>query len=211
MSPVDDTHETRIQAYALGWLSAQERAELDAQAASDPKLHAELALARAMAQARAEDPARGQSTAFGWARLSRALDDQATAPQRSRWLPDRFSRWQTAAAVLAAVALWQLAAVPHLPGERGDAATGYGMASAPRTHHFMAQVAFKPEATELQIREALLQAHASVVAGPSTLGLYDLSFADQRALDAGLAQLNANPTVVELAAPADTDGDSTQP
>lgn len=197
MSPEHDTREAGIQAYALGWLSAQDMAELDRLAQSDPALYAELALARAMAQARADDPQRGAASDLGWARLSRAIDAQAAPPPRASWLPDRFTRWQTAAAVLAAVAVWQFAAVPHLTGEHGDASAGYGMASGPRAHAFVAQVIFRPEATEAQIRQVLRASDAKLVAGPSALGIYDLAFADQRALDAGVARLGAASAVVE--------------
>lgn len=191
----DDSTEARIHAHALGRLSAQESADLAAQARSNAQLNAQLLLAGAMVRARAEDPARGLSTAFGWARLSRAIDAETAAQQRAGRWPTHFSGWQTAAAMLVAVAVWQFAAVPQLPGQAGDA--GYGMAGAPAPRAFVAQVAFRPRATELQIRQALLAVDASVVGGPSALGLYQLAFADAGALQAGVARLRAEGAVVE--------------
>lgn len=197
MSEATDAHEQRIQAYALGRLSAQETADLEALAASDTALRAELALARAMARARTKDPVRSASSAFGWARLSRAIDAQPLARPGLIRLPDRFSRWQTAAAVFLAVAVWQFAAVPSLQEHGRGAGPGYGMAGGPQTPTFIARVTFRPEATELQIRQALLQVGAHLVAGPSALGLYDLAFANQAALTAGLTLLRANKALVE--------------
>ncbi|MDT7838186.1 hypothetical protein [Aquabacterium sp. OR-4] len=192
MSRDDAQIETRIQAHALGRLSAQDSADLAAQARDDPPLHAELALAEALVRARADDPARQQSVAFGWARLSRAIDaDRATLPRAGRW-PTPLTRWQAAAAALLAVAVWQFAAERPWPGD-----AGYGMAGAPAAQAFVAQVAFKPQATELQRRAALLAAGARVVGGPSALGLYRLAFADAAALQAGVARLRAETAVVE--------------
>jgi hypothetical protein len=191
----DDNPEARIHAHALGRLSAQESADLAAQARSSPQLNAELVLAGAMVRARAEDPARGLSMAFGWARLSRAIDAETAAQQRAGRWPTHFSRWQTAAAVLVAVAVWQFAAVPQMSGQADDA--GYGMAGAPATRAFVAQVVFRPQATELQIRQALLAVDATFVSGPSALGLYELAFADADTLQAGVARLRAQDAVVE--------------
>lgn len=208
----DDSSEARIHAHALGRLSAQDAAELAAQARGNAQLNAELVLAGAMVRARAQDPARGLSTAIGWARLSRAIDADAAAQRRGGRWPRYFSRWQTVAAAMAAVATWQFAAVPQLmvrAGDGGDGSdtgnTGYGMAAAPAPQAFVAQVAFRPQATELQIRQALLAVDARVVAGPSALGLYQLAFADAGALQAGVARLRAEGAVVEAIQPLQPD------
>ena len=184
MSPHDPSHETRIHAYALGRLSAQEIAELAAQARSSEPLQAELVLAGALVRARAEDPERALSTAFGWARLSRAIDGEAAArPAR---------RWYAAAAAIVAVVAWQFAAMPPRVGE-----AGYGMAGDTPRHAFAAQIAFKPQAREQQIRQALRAAGARIVSGPSALGLYEIAFADETARAAGIERLRADAAVVE--------------
>jgi len=198
----DNSQEARIQAHALGRLPVHETAVLSLQAHNDAHLRAELLLASAMVRARAEDPERGLYAAFGWARLSRAIDAERAAQRRTSGWPTHFSRWQTAAAVLAAVAVWQFAAVPQLPGWRGEA--GYEMAGAPAPQAFAAQVAFNPQATEPQIRAALLAADARVVGGPSALGLYELAFGDAAALETGVAQLRAQTAVVESVQAFDT-------
>jgi hypothetical protein len=204
MSRDDDSYETRIHAYALNRLSAQEIGDLVAQASSSAPLRAELALTCALVRARAEDPARALSTAFGWARLSRAIDaDAAAPPRRGGWWPGRFPRWQAAAALIVAVAAWQFVAVPG-PSEPGGV---YGVASDPVSRgSFIAQVAFRPQAREQQIRQLLQAAGARIVAGPNALGLYEIAFADAQALAAGITRLRAEPAVVESiqrAAPED--------
>lgn len=200
MSRDDDSIETRLHAHALGRLPAQEVADLTAQARSSAQLHAELVLAGALVRARAEDPARALSTAFGWARLSRALDAEAAASRRATWWPERLARWQAAAAMLVAVAAWQFMALPRTdpPGEPGEPGGSYDMAGDPVPRgRFLAQVAFRPQAREQQIRQLLQAAGARVVAGPSALGLYTMAFADEQALAAGISRLRAQPAVVE--------------
>jgi hypothetical protein len=57
-------------------------------------------------------------------------------------------------------------------------------------------VAFKPNATELQIRQTLANANAQLNSGPSALGLYTVSVATAQ-LEASLAALRAATDVVE--------------
>ena len=99
--------------------------------------------------------------------------------------------WPMAAAAAAAVLVWQVAAVPLLPGpEPGYVPVSQGPGAAPEI-----AVAFAPEATEAEMRELLRTVGAEVVGGPSAVGLWRLGFPDAVARDAALARLVAHPIV----------------
>ena len=96
-----------------------------------------------------------------------------------------------AAAAAAAVLVWQVVAVPLLPGpEPRYAPVSEGPASGPEI-----AVAFAPAATEAEIRALLRAVGAEVVGGPSAVGLWRLGFADAAARDAALARLAGDPIV----------------
>ena len=99
---------------------------------------------------------------------------------------------QIAATAVIAVGVWQLAVVPMLPGGGGDVyvpATG--------TTEGAVIVAFAPDATEAQIRALLQEIGATVTDGPSALGLWTLSFADEGRRTEGLTRLQAATGIVE--------------
>lgn len=123
--------------------------------------------------------------AFGWARLSRAIDRNAGARTRRRpWT------WQAAAAVLFAVALGQGAWIATSSPDRFDLAANDGAVAL--------QVAFRPDASEAELRALLSQIGAEIVAGPSALGLYDIAVADPASAQEVLA---ATPIVEGVSAP----------
>jgi len=57
------------------------------------------------------------------------------------------------------------------------------------------RVPFAPSATEAEIRALLGEIGARVSDGPSAVGLWDLAFADEKALSAGRSRLEQAPTV----------------
>lgn len=125
--------------------------------------------------------------AFGWVRLSHAIDRDAGARTRRRpWM------WRAAAAVLFAVALGQGAWIATSSSDRFDLAANDG-AVAPAL-----QVAFRPDASEAELRALLSQIGAEIVAGPSALGLYGVAVADPASAREVLA---ATPIVEGVSAP----------
>jgi anti-sigma factor RsiW len=201
--PVSDPSDQSVsdqvlKAYASGRLGPAEAEALERAAAADPQLAAEIALVRGMMQAgdlALADRAAGE---FGWARLSRSLDaDRRRRP--SEWVGARVPVWQAAAAVLAAVVVWQLAVAPQLAGEEDEPA--YAVASeAPAVAH-AAQVTFRPAATEAAIRAALLEVGGQIRDGPSAVGVYRVAFEDAAALADGVIRLRAKTDLVESAEP----------
>lgn len=183
--------------YLAGRSSDTEARRIADAAAGNPDLRAEIALmqaARGVLETETEETSPGD---FGWARLSRAID--AEAGTVSAGLPSRGRSpvWLVAAsAAIAAVALWQVVAVPLLPS-RGGVAPGYVTATDPVDAALVLTVAFVPTATEAQIRTLLREAGAEVIGGPSALGLWRLRFPDAASRDAAENQLAAAATIVE--------------
>ena len=176
-----------LVAFVRGRLPEAEAARIAALAAERPALAAEIALARGIADdvdAEAAGPGPG---ALGWARLARALDTEVH-PARP---PARRPSWQMAAAAAAAVLVWQVVAVPLLPGPEPR----YLPASAGSAAGAEIVVAFVPGATEAELRELVRAVGAEVVGGPSAVGLWRLGFPDADARDAALPRLAADPIV----------------
>ena len=81
-----------------------------------------------------------------------------------------------------------LSGAPALPSSAAGEATGEAVS--------VLTLAFKPNATELQIRQTLANANAQLSSGPSALGLYTVTVATAQ-LDASLLALRAATGVVE--------------
>lgn len=183
-----------LRDYAKGRLPAAEARALEAAAAADPKLAAEIALVRGVVKVGEADAGRASSE-LGWARLSRAIDAESRKP--SSFVPKQFSRWQVAAVAAVAVAGWGAATAPLLVARNDQSGEGYAMASERPAYAHSAQATFVPTAQESAIREALRAADAEIVKGPSALGVYVLAFKNAEALDKGIEALRARTGVFE--------------
>lgn len=173
-----------LVAYVRGRLPEDEAARIAAMAAERPRLAAEIALARGLAadvDAEAAAPVPGE---LGWSRIARTLDAEGPARRGRRPL------WPMAAAAAASVLVWQVVAVPLLPGPE-PAYAPVSQASGAT----VAIVAFAPDATEREIRELLRQVGGEVVGGPTAVGLWRLGFADATAREAALERLSTEPIV----------------
>ena len=185
----DRPDDSTLMAYVRGDLPPDAAAEVERAAREQPAVAGDIALMRGLVRARAADPSTAPGE-LGWARLSRAIDAEAAPVHQPRrnWRP----LMQIAATAVIAVGVWQLAVVPMLPGGGGDLyvpATG--------TTEGAVIVAFAPDATEAQIRALLQEIGATVTDGPSALGLWTLSFADERRRTVGLTRLQAATGIVE--------------
>ena len=168
-------------AYVRGRLPEAEATWIATEATRRPDLAAEIALVRGLAgaaDAEADAPVPGE---FGWARLSRALDVE---PARSvRRVGPQL--WPLAAAAAAAVLIWQVVAVPFISGPGSEEAR-YSPVSERPADGFTVSVAFVPTASEAAIRALLDEMGARISDGPSALGLWQISFADDAARNAGM-------------------------
>lgn len=171
-------------------LTGAERAEVEAAVAESADLRAELealcALRRTLQDEEATSPGE-----FGLARLMRSVAAEAPAPasQARPWL------WQAAAAVLLAVVLGQGFLMTRQP-EPG----GYQLAGAPAPDFV---VAVQPDAAESGLRALLHEAGVEITAGPSALGLYELSLTGDVAAARARAILTASALLESVTASGD--------
>ena len=181
----DSLSDGTLIAYVRGRLPEADAARIAVEATRRPDLAAEIALVRGLAgaaDAEANAPVPGE---LGWARLSRALDAEPPRLARRAWgrlLP-------LAATAAAAVLVWQIVAVPLISGPDGEAR--YAPVSKQPAAGFAVSVAFVPTASEEAIRALLAEIGARISDGPSAIGLWQLSFADDAARNAGLIRLQA--------------------
>jgi anti-sigma-K factor RskA len=176
-----------LLAYVRGDLEAGEANRIDRLAREMPEVAAEIAMIRGVRAAVASDAADVRPPgAFGWARLSSAIDagkGAATVPRPAH------PYWKMAAAAVFAIGLWQVAVVPFL-FERPVGLDGYAPVSETPAEGSMLRVAFAPDAMEGDIRTLLQRIGAEVTGGPGALGLWTLRFPDESARASGLEALN---------------------
>jgi hypothetical protein len=179
---------------ANGSLSPEEQAEIDAAAAADPQVAAELKSLRAIGDAMRTTETPASPGALGWARLQREL--RKSAPSRTRALRADVWRWVAIAACLVVVA--QTLALTALLSRRDDVLVAAGDSGAAQGA-FIAQIVFKPDAREQDIRALLLDVKGALVDGPSALGVYKASFRSEEEARAAVEKLRARPEIVEFA------------
>ena len=153
--------EELLPFYVNGTLSESENRRVEELLATHEDLRAEVETLRAIrAEMKANDP---QSPGeFGLARLMRDIKSEAQPPR-----PDRTWIWQVAAAVAIALFVGQNILT------FGTSDPGIELAGDGGSH--IITVGFAPEATEASIRGLLLELDLEITAGPSALGLYELS------------------------------------
>lgn len=187
--PMDADEHAQVQAllpwYARGQLEADEMSHVRQHLQSCERCRVELAAEPAVQTLMgAALPAAPGDADRGFARLRARLEPRETA-RPARWMP--WALGLQGAALAAVLALW-LHERPAEPAYQGLSAGG-GVAGAD------ALVMFRPEASEQELR-ALLQAQgASIVAGPTETGAYQL-----RLPAASLDDLRRSP-LVRLAEP----------
>lgn len=171
--------------YLNGTLDDAARGEVERALSDDAALRAELEVLAALRRAvREEDPVRSPGE-LGLGRLRREI-----APKRT-WL-------RSAAALAAAFALGVVLtalATGYGPSSREPA---YEQAGAPALENTLL-VAFRDEATASQIAELLLTQEATIIDGPSAIGLYRVALPAGADAVAALRGLRAAVAVVESA------------
>lgn len=162
---------------ANGSLTPEEQAEVDALLRKDAAAAEDLAfLRRLAAEVKADAPASVVSD-LGWQRLKRRLDTPAAAPAQTHAREEPSPGWRRmaiAAMLLVAVQagwLWQMHADNRALEYRPMSGT------APAQTGAQLRLMFAPDATAEAISGLLRELGASIVSGPSALGLYDVRVA----------------------------------
>ncbi|MDB2407188.1 hypothetical protein N9W17_01475 [Jannaschia sp.] len=174
--------EEALLAHLRGQNSPEEAAAIEAAAAEDPSLRAELALMGELKGALGAASEGPDTREFGW----RKLEAQITKTAQ----PARTHLWRIAAVFLGALVLGQGAYITLAPGADpgfrtvSEQAEGVGLG-----------VGFVASAPMGEIQALLRATGARIADGPGAIGLYRLSFETEAARDAARATLVASPLV----------------
>lgn len=210
----DDRHQalaSLLPWYAQNTLDANEHAKVESHLASCDQCRRALggwrALAtgvKAQAEAEAHSPAWAPSPTH-FAKLAAQLDEPVASRRAQRAKPSLFAQLRdwfniSPPGMRIAFAL-QAAAIAVLAGVLWHQATG------PQTYETLSRsapaavaagqlrVVFDADVKESELRASLQQIKASIVAGPSTLGVYTLRLDDDAQSQQALDALRANPKV----------------
>lgn len=188
-------HNEELIAYVAGRLPAAESAQIAAAAESDAHLSAGIATLTAM---RDELRRRGNDELdagheFGWARLSKAIDQERQRTNAAHMV----SRWRAVAAI--AVMAFAVQGTLSLTASRPEQAR-FETAAIETAQPFAAQVTFWPDARERELRALLIAAEGRIIEGPSSLGVYVVAFDDEDARKSALAAFDAADAIVSFAA-----------
>ncbi|MCB1494063.1 MAG: hypothetical protein KDJ77_20035 [Rhodobiaceae bacterium] len=181
--------EDELLAHVRGAAPSDLSDRIDAQAARDPDLRAEIAVMRGLKPALVGDDAGNPPGEFGWRRLEAEIrKDQAAS--RSAVPQPRVALWRAAAVIFGLAVLGQGAFIATTVNRAPDEAV-YRTASDPTGRHVLG-VSYKPDATVADIDALLRDAHARTIDGPSALGLYRIAFESAEAMRAGRAKFEAS-------------------
>jgi len=178
--------------YAHDRLDADARRRFEAELRDDAALRAELAVVEAVQREVATSRADQSARDAGWASLSAAIDmhERGVPANDNR----RFSLAQVAAIAICAVLGSQFLTAPFWLDDPGS---GWAPASQDAAE-FVLQLAFADSATMGQISPLLQELGATIVDGPSAIGLITLSFADEAARTSAFAVLSSQTDLIDI-------------
>jgi hypothetical protein len=191
----DDEKSARLLDYVHGRTSQAEQNEIEAIILSDKVAAEELAYYQGLANA-ADPVAPSPDHEFGWAKLSKSIDQETLQPSASPLAAnDNFKMWKVATFALAFVTLLQAAFIftPVQPTQPQEPIY------VPVTQEalFAVQVIFVDTTTSVKIRNLLNEIDGEIVSGPSALGLYDVQFSSEELRRAGLELLREQPDIIK--------------
>jgi len=174
MTDYNDEISLLIPAYLRRELSPADMAKVEAAAAVDPSVKADLNFQRALRETLQSDQPAASSSELGWARLSRRLDaletegdqDMVPMPVAANDEPLKRSRfWKYATAALAILVVGQFGFMKHLDANE------------------TVDEKYTP------LGSVLKSLDGQIISGPSAIGLFDLQFETRTACEAALPQL----------------------
>jgi len=156
--------------YVNGTLSAAEMLEVETHITSCERCQNELTLLRNMREvSRQQDQT--LPDAFAWQRLKRDIKQSSRVKHSSRR-----SWWQPGLGIAAAVLIVVQGVFIFDLKQSSDSYTQAGYQQS----GLIVQVKINPQATEVQIRNLMLDLEAEIVAGPSARGLYRIKLSERK-------------------------------
>lgn len=185
----------RILDYVKGRASEDIGRQILESAETDAKVAEELFYYQGLENSIGANEEAHTADELGWARLNRALDNEASAnvPVAAN---DNVSIWRYATVALAMLFVGQSAFTYGNWQQTGDNSEQY-LPVAEQSGTFVLQVTFASDATEQDIRTLIRAAGGEFTAGPSSLGVYELSFTSEEQLRDALLSFRQTGDVVE--------------
>ncbi|MPZ10191.1 MAG: hypothetical protein GEU89_08250 [Kiloniellaceae bacterium] len=199
----DEDLDLLLPWYVNDTLEAEERRQVEAYLERSSHARDEVALLRALRQQVKDEQIENSPGEFGLQRLKREIKQAGPQPGSADKMTGRtvtVARFWRPLAVAACIAVVIQAGVMISltggPGSDVETASGNAGLAAP-----VLQVTFASDATELEIREVLQSAGASIADGPTALGIYNLRLVDAgtTTVEEALATLRASGDVVTFA------------
>ena len=179
--------------YINGTLSAEERIEVKLHLEQCAQCHAEYEWLIDL-QAKMQSLPMEFDAEAAWEKVKQKTRESDKAGNVVGF-PRRFDRWMKPALAIAATLLVIQAGVIGMLLQRapGVITTLSGSAEG----RGVLQIVFKPDTTELELRQALGSVQGQIIAGPGALGIYEVRVAPQ-GVDQAIIQLQHNPHVESI-------------
>ena len=188
-----------IPRYLRGELSAEESAELESYLSDNPDFQAEIEFQQKLMSAR-PDTAEQSDTEFGWARLSRSIDQLEAdktdhishSIQTTRETSIFQGMWKIAAVFLACLSIGQAFYISKSQSDQH-----YQLASEADKPGTTLQIGFSNETNFRDLTKFSLDHNAQIISGPSKLGIYTLAFPDSEQCLSAVRVLSSEEKLVE--------------
>lgn len=194
MTSFEDKISLMIPAYLRGELVEADRLAVEELAAKNPSIAADIEFQRGLRESLKPNEDAFEPGELGWARLSKAIEQEM--PSQEQLVTSRPKFWKYAAAILAVTAIGQAGVLGAIAFE-SDENPQYKTVLETTTYGSSAKVEFSPNVTASQLTEILFSVEASIVAGPSSLGLYEIQFKSKSSCMEGLQVFKIQKNVVE--------------
>ena len=195
-----DKNKLDIVAYIRGDVSADERTAIETLMRQDAEFAADVEFQKTLRATLQSNDSPELGHEFGWARLSKAIDDESQNAQKIvpvasnvRGIPAKL--WQYAAVALACVVFGQAYVIGS--DRAADANDKYFMAG---NVEVQSHLILKPSQTVpvAAMTDFLSQNNAMITMGPDKDGQYEISFETLEACDTALEALQGSDGIFEM-------------
>lgn len=192
----DEALDLLLPWYVNGTLAGEELRQVEAYLARSSHARDEVELLRELRQQVKDEKVEASPGALGLQRLKRQIKQDAGQAGRTLTVASFWRPLAVAACLAVVVQAGVMIGLTGGPGSEVDIAGGPAGLGAP-----VLQVTFAPDATEMEMRDVLQAAGASIADGPNALGVYRLRLVDagSTTVEEALATLRANAEVVTFA------------
>jgi len=192
MTDFEDKISLMIPAYLRGDVSESERQEIEAAAAKNPSIAADIEFQRNLKTALKSEQSDYVPGELDWARLSKAMEQTDEGANDNAAKP---AFWRYTAIILAAATVGQAGILGSI-ALNDKSEVQYAPVSEIAADNTL-KLGFNPATPASQITETLQSVNAVIIAGPSSLGLYDIKFAPETNCESAVKTLKSKPNVVD--------------